>query len=346
MTAAFSIYLDLIRFLAAFAVLLDHLAAYPFSKGLVYWRLGSYANVAVMIFFLLSGYVIAYVSSTRERTVKDYTISRLARLYSVTVIALLLTCLFDRIGMYVNPDFYAIPKVLPRPPSWDGYLSSLLFLNEYQIFGLHGKVSPGSNQPFWSLSFEATYYAVAGLLLFAPRRFAYAISLLLLGFAGIKIAILLPMWFIGYFLYQTKDRFKFGTRMSLIIFPLSTTLILLIPNLSAHFPNDIEVVQDCLTALGFSLNVLSARQLLGAQLTVRKQIKSGIRWLGTLTFPLYAIHYPALCLFTAISPWPLTTWANALFTTSSVLVLVGVLTPLCDSLKVKMHHWIAIPGSS
>ncbi len=344
MTAAFSIYLDLIRFLAAFAVLLDHLAAYPFSKGIIYWRLGSYGNVAVMIFFILSGYVIAYVSSTRERTVKDYTISRLARLYSVMVIALLLTCLFDRIGMYVNPDFYATLKILP--PSWDGYLSSLLFVNEYHIFGLHGKVTPGSNYPFWSLSFEATYYAVAGLVLFAPKRFSYAVSVLLLGLAGIKIAVLLPMWFIGYFLYQTKDRIKVGTGISLIIFPLSAALILLIPNLSAHFPHDVEFVQDCLTAVGFSLNALSARQLLGTQLIVRKQIKSGIRWLGTLTFPLYAIHFPALCLFTAISPWPPTTWANALFTTSSVLILVGVLTPLCDSLKVKMHHWMAISGSS
>ena len=68
----FSLYLDIVRFIAAIAVFLDHISSYPFTKNLFWSPLGSYGGIAVIIFFVLSGYVIAYVTSTREKTLFKY----------------------------------------------------------------------------------------------------------------------------------------------------------------------------------------------------------------------------------------------------------------------------------
>jgi peptidoglycan/LPS O-acetylase OafA/YrhL len=171
---------------AAFSVFLEHVASYPFSRPTptsthpLLSFFGSYGHSAVIVFFVLSGYVIAYVVSTRERTAWAYSVNRISRLYSVVLPALALTCAFDALGQWVNPYVYASRTVLWKPASWQGYTSSLFFVNEFQAFDLNGAV-PGTNAPFWSLSFEATYYIVAGLVLFAPLRYALPLALVVLG---------------------------------------------------------------------------------------------------------------------------------------------------------------------
>ncbi len=345
MTAAFSVYLDVVRFVAAFAVFLDHLCGNSFTQGLLNPRIGRYGNVAVMIFFVLSGYVIAFVTSTRERNAKAYSIARFSRLYSVVTVALLLTFVFDAVGMRANPHMYENPDVLPSAPSWAGYASSFAFVQQFWMFGRYG-LSPGTNQPFWSLSFEATYYVVAGLAMFAPRRISYPLSLLLLGLAGVRIAILLPIWFLGYYLYKAGDRIRPGTALALFLFPVSAALIVFAPQLFPRNPDNYNLIQDYMTALAFSLNVIAARQLLDARIVIGRRLKAQARWLGGLTFPLYAIHFPALCLFAAISPWAHTSWAHVVFIASSVLVLVAVCTPICELFRRKLHQMLERSSSS
>jgi peptidoglycan/LPS O-acetylase OafA/YrhL len=167
----YSLYLDVLRFLAALAVFLDHLSIHPITKDLIWHRLGAYGSIAVTIFFALSGHVIAHVTATRERTLARYAGARIARMYSVVLVALAATWMLDNLGMALNPDLYAMQRIMWKPQSLEGYAASLLFINEYQIFNFNGIV-PGSNGPYWSLSFEVTYYAIAGLCLFAPRTIA------------------------------------------------------------------------------------------------------------------------------------------------------------------------------
>ena len=70
------------------------------------WRLGNLGNDAVMVFFVLSGFVIAYVADKKERTPRDYFVSRFARLYSVVVPALLLTAIADFLGSHIDYNVY------------------------------------------------------------------------------------------------------------------------------------------------------------------------------------------------------------------------------------------------
>jgi peptidoglycan/LPS O-acetylase OafA/YrhL len=205
MNPSLSLYLDLLRFLAAFAVLVGHVSSMPFTDQLKWWHLNSYGDAAVIIFFVLSGYVIAYVTHTREKTAREYFSARIARLYSVVGICLALTFALDLVGMHFRPDFYAIQKVLWKPPSLSGYLSSAFFVNEYQAFNFDG-ISPGSNAPYWSLSFEATYYAIAGIVLFSPLKYSIPATFLILCMAGKTISALFPLWLLGYFLYRAPTR--------------------------------------------------------------------------------------------------------------------------------------------
>ena len=99
MTKSFSVYLDFVRFGAAFIVLLSHLR--EFYAGPVH--IPQWGHEAVIIFFVLSGYVIAFVADTKESTLRDYTISRLARVYSVVLPAVVLTGLLDFVGSRLDP---------------------------------------------------------------------------------------------------------------------------------------------------------------------------------------------------------------------------------------------------
>lgn len=342
----FSLYLDLIRFVAALAVFFDHLSSQPFTKDVVMRGLGDYGAIAVTIFFLLSGYVISYVVTTRERSAAQYFSSRIARLYSVVLIALLLTFIFDFIGSSANPAFYGIQKILWKPISFEGYASSLLFLNEYQIFRFNG-ISPGTNGPYWSLSFEATYYLIGGLALFSRKIIWIPVSLMLLALAGKTITVLLPIWFLGFLLYRWHEKFKMPIQFAWPIFLLSGLAIILIPYASKYFPQNNfglwlpygrgpfnrDIFQDYIAASIFSLHLVSARNIFSRSIAKGYPMQGLVRRLGALTFPLYCIHYPALSLFAAISPWKNSTFANLLFESLLTILVVIVVSPLCESLK-------------
>src|SRR5579864_6899404 len=84
----FSLYLDLVRVSAALVVLYSHTNARLLTTRVLPGELLGHS--AVVVFFVLSGFVIAYITDTKEKTPADYAASRLARIYSVAVPALLL----------------------------------------------------------------------------------------------------------------------------------------------------------------------------------------------------------------------------------------------------------------
>ena len=345
----YSLYLDIVRFFAAVAVFLAHLASYPFTNGLFWRPVGAFGDVAVIIFFVLSGYVIAYVTSTREKTISQYASARIARIYSVVLIALLLTLVFDNIGKSLNPEFYSIQEVMRKPQSIVGYISSIFFVNEYQIFKFNG-ISPGSNGPYWSLSFEITYYLIVGLFLFTKRAIAFPITIIVLFLSGRTIAALLPIWILGYLLYFVSLK-SINRKILYFGFVFSVFLIAITPHLAIRLPEDNfgfyfpwgrgpfnrDLIEDYLSALFFAVNILCVREILkGTGLKNNRNIERLIRWLGALTFPLYLIHFPVLAFFASISPWAKETWSNVVFISIFTFFLVIIITPISDIFKVKI----------
>lgn len=342
----FSIYLDFIRFSAAVAVFLDHFVSYPFTDHLTRPEYGHYGGIAVTIFFVLSGFVIAFVTDTREKNAYSYASARISRLYSVVIIALLITFSLDTLGSYLNPEFYSNKKVFWEIPSIIGYASSFFFVNEFQALSLDG-VSPGSNAPFWSLSFEATYYVIAGFVLFSKRIIWIPLTVILLIFAGKTIAILFPIWLAGFALY----RLKVNANISLFVsgFGLLATVmgILALPAISHHFPThnfnhffpygrmvlNRNILLDYLTALIFIPHLIFANAFMSKIGAIKTDLEKIIRYLGSITFPMYLIHFPVLAFVASISPFPHNKWAHGLPLIIITMALIMLVTPLCDSLK-------------
>ncbi len=347
----FSLYLDIVRFIAAVAVFLAHISSYPFTNKIFWSPLGYYGDIAVTIFFVLSGYVIAYVTSTREKTLFRYASARISRIYSVVLIALLLTLILDNIGLILNPEFYSIQNVMWKPQSVEGYISSLLFLNEYHIFNFNG-ISPGTNGPYWSLSFEVTYYLIAGLFLFTRKKIALPLIIIILFLAGRTIAVLLPIWILGYLLYFIT--FKNINRTILYVcFVFSVSLIAASPYLASLLPTDNfgfsfpwgiapfnrNLIKDYFPALFFAINIICTREILkDINVEANKHAKSFIRWLGSLTFPLYIVHYPVLALFASISPWGNETVSHLIFISLFTFLIAIIVLSISDIFRNKIKN--------
>src|SRR5262249_22080521 len=104
MPAATSVFLDLLRIAAAFTVFVHHCA--QFWNARIYEATTRLAHSAVVVFFVLSGYVIAWSTLSRGRDARRYASARLARLYSVVIPALVLTGVLYFWGSSVASAFY------------------------------------------------------------------------------------------------------------------------------------------------------------------------------------------------------------------------------------------------
>src|SRR5438105_547317 len=136
--------------------------------GGLFWQIYPYTHSAVIVFFVLSGYVIAFSAETKDGSLRDYALNRAARVLSVATPALLLTALLDTIGGAINPGFYAHYAGLAPPWSDLGgnqplqFIFGQLFINE--LWFLHVPVM--TDRPYWSLSYEVWYYIAFGLIFY------------------------------------------------------------------------------------------------------------------------------------------------------------------------------------
>jgi len=193
-----SAYLDLLRFTAASAVLLGHME----QDGL-YMRwlpLSWFSHEAVMIFFVMSGFII-YSSTVRSaRTWADYAAARLSRVYSVALPAVVFSVgLGLLVGLSGEVDTQRLSNYRDFS-AWD-VASSLMFLNE----AFANKAALSLNHPYWSLCYEVWYYVLFGLFLFLrgwQRGLCLVLGLLV---AGPAVLALFPIWVIGALLAAHAD---------------------------------------------------------------------------------------------------------------------------------------------
>ena len=150
----------------------------------------------MILFFVLSGFVIAFSADTKDRTWKRFAFNRASRLCSVALPAIVLTLLFDSLGSSADRSVYEgwwsspISPVLAAPVS-------MLFANEWGPLG----VRIGTNGPYWSLSYEAAYYVLFGCAFYLcgmPRGLLLIAGSTLF---GLQVLLLLPAWVLGAVVY-------------------------------------------------------------------------------------------------------------------------------------------------
>ena len=205
----FSLYLDLVRFLAAMCVFIGH-ATESGSLYVGYLPFGNFKHDAVIIFFVLSGLVICATATRPGETWITYLTARASRIYSVAIPAVALSFGLQAIAAFLEPG-HSQPE-----PSADVFLplSALLFI----LQSWHPQALPW-NGPYWSLCYEVWYYIIFGILLFVRnpgRRNAVAACAALI--AGPAILLLFPIWLMGVWIAQ-RPRFSLGPKsINFIIF--------------------------------------------------------------------------------------------------------------------------------
>ena len=203
LTPAFSAYLDALRFGAALAVLMGHMQQHGYDIGWI--PLAHLGHEAVLIFFVMSGLIIASVTTGSGKDWRAYAVARTARIYSVALPAVILSVGLAALTLAMDPAF-ATSLTFFRAPGWIDTISSALFLNESwgESLGLSTKLT--LNYPYWSLCYEVWYYVLFGVFLFGPARQRWWWLAALAVVAGPSVLVMLPIWGIGAWLGMQASR--------------------------------------------------------------------------------------------------------------------------------------------
>lgn len=250
----------------------------------------------VVIFFVLSGYLIAY-SGGRQKShgnasFNDYLKSRSVRIYATLIPALLLIALLDALfSNEFSQDFFTDNTTY-------AWLINVVHLQEYPF--THWRFY-GTGYPLWSLAVEWWLYMGFGVLFFrdAWRRW-YSYPLLLLAFGsllynslsgnapGIVFAWLFGAW--GYWLSKPQPRSNSFKAM------LGLLAIIIAIGWGIATPRAFSPAYHPLAMLGVGILVLAGLWLLrhSQASNINVVIEKLIRLFSNSSFSLYLLHFSIL----------------------------------------------------
>lgn len=337
MSKSFSIYLDLVRFTAACLVYLYHSNQRWLIESIL--PASNFGHSSVIIFFVLSGFVIAYITETRENQFATYAASRLSRVYSVALPAVLLTIALDAVGRQLYPAAYGYP--------FDHFLLrggvSLLMANEVWFVS----VTSFSNVPYWSICYELWYYVAFGLVMFLPRRTGWMAVALLALVLGPKVVLLAPIWMLGVLLYRWKRLQALSRLAAWLLLAGSFIGIVAFHQMGVtehtagllkklvgekwhtQFTFSKFFLSDYLLGILVFLNFAAMRTLCNQAIPVLLTLERPIRFLAGFTLSLYLLHQPLFLFWGSVlrgNPASSAFW----WTTTALVALsvwgVGVVT--------------------
>ena len=362
-----SVYLDLLRCSAAIMVLLSH-ACKPGIADSLLPNLVLTGMDAVTVFFVLSGFVISYTAQTREHSLTDYLVARLARLWSVAVPAMLLAALLGAIGSAADPGLYArqvppdlyggfsaLERLIQNWPALR-FLFGFLFLNEAWSL----TIVIFDNAPYWSLSYEFCYY-----LLFAACFYLRSWRRMVAGFAvvgvfGPKILLLFPVWLLGVALHRLQPRVPRWLAWPCVLAPL------VVYAAATHFQLWAYAwVLDALMPFPvswsirfgwqFVLGCLVVVNLIGFSSLGRPEfilkLERPIRVVAARTLSIYLFHFPLLCCLAAVLPrdWDqdLRSWVILGVTAIAIELLSRITEARKKQWRSALQHLVAFgPGKA
>jgi peptidoglycan/LPS O-acetylase OafA/YrhL len=312
-----SVLLDLTRALAALLVCLEHwrnllyvdygqISSHRILFALPYVICGA-GHQAVVIFFVLSGYLISgsifRMTRRGEWSWRLYLTHRLVRLWIVLVPALLLGAALDFAGLHFHlaPALYAgqtgthmmnhVPETFRASAFW----GNLFFLQGILV------TTFGSNTPLWSLSNEFWYYVLFPCVFLTFRRgtpgpfrvLNAVIFFLFAWFVGGSILLLFPLWLLGTVLAvipapSAGPKIRVGAALLYcpILFFLAKTSM--VKGLFSDY------ILGAATFV-FLWLLLSAKDVAPASKWV-----SAFRGSARFSYTLYLVHVPLLVLLTAL----------------------------------------------
>jgi peptidoglycan/LPS O-acetylase OafA/YrhL len=299
-----SILISALRSVAALQVLATHLRGefYPslatlaeptlWYQGLAF--LTGFGHVAVLIFFLLSGWLVGgslLNKLARPQILAAYAIDRLTRMWIVLVPAFILTLVLAALGNAIEPDHVSFAP--------DKEFSAASFLGN--LFGMQGMAVPrfGGNFSLWSLANEMWYYALFPLLLLyfcARSLFGRVASLLVSALVAsqllVDITLYFLLWLLGVVFSRIRIELPRPMRWALILVLVAVVVVCRLEGsigtlIVATFP------EDLLISLLF-LCLLSSLQFPADRTRPGNRLALLVAKLAPFSFTLYVVHYPIL----------------------------------------------------
>lgn len=317
--------LDVLRGPAALLVLVGHWRNLFFkdfpevaSPGLAlkaFYLFTGAGHEAVMLFFVLSGCVIAHVIyGLQERgkwTWPGYLSARLTRLWIVLIPALLLTAFWDGIGMWLAAGKASIYQgegfgnILNQPvaalSSPEVFVGNVFFLQRILV------PTFGSNGPVWSISYEFVYYLaypllLGALVLFRGRLLAglasVALAAGLLVFSGKSISAGFMIWMFGVAAYFLFKKAPWPARWAIPGF-LGGTVLLLGCIVGSRMGIDLGRLDwEVLIGISCALAIYAG---LSAESTERLTcIMRPFQGLSAVSYSVYLLHTPLLVFIASL----------------------------------------------
>lgn len=322
-----SAYLDLLRFLAALAVLLGHMDQDGIS--IRWFPLSHYSHEAVVVFFVLSGFIIYNNTFAVGLTAKDYAIARISRIYSVAIPAVAFSVLVALLIHHFSPG---------RQPSnyspfqWGDVVSSLLFLNQSWMNSAHVTM----NDPYWSLCYEVWFYVMFGAFVFAKGWARVALVGISTLIAGPAILLLLPAWLFGawaaarwmkgvrwssgiaFFLFFLAPVLMVAVNLSGMDLLIRDTLKELVPAMW-RLKSSQRFVTDGLLGSALALHLLAFSSLPSSCRLWLAERQKSLSQLASFSFTLYLFHRPMTQVIGMYFP----SWGESRL--GAVAVAIGIL---------------------
>ncbi len=317
--------LDLMRGLAAVLVMWQHLhdvflvnypAAAPFIRHpfwikFVIYPVISAGTQAVVIFFVLSGYLIGGSVfrwfDAGQWTWRRYLTHRLVRLWVVLVPALVLCMFWDGLRSLKTGGSHDLLLAWTLRSPTSGLTPSLFLSNLFFLQTIHTPYF-GSDRPLWSLAPELWYYLLFPLGFLVLRHATRPGMRLLYGILFVAISL-----FVGGPVLALFPSWLFGVALALVPVPdLPRALRWLVAVLYVPFLFFLDTVQsrNRLLTRGY---VCAAGTCLfvWAMLSARSRVREGspLLWisrrLAGCSYTLYLVHFPLIAfLATFLLPGP------------------------------------------
>jgi peptidoglycan/LPS O-acetylase OafA/YrhL len=324
-----SLYLDLVRGVAAIAVVFHHYDRQLVDGGGLFPDVG---QEAVMAFFVLSGLVISWMASSRERDPTVFVVKRFARFYSVVIPCIIILWLCYYLGSSMSPDLYIR---YGEQHLWHAKTAlAVTFLNYNSIVG---EVRLPTGGPYWSLTYEFWYYFLFAAILWRKRsKWCLLVCGLMCLLLGPKPLLLFPCWLLGVGVFRYSSRYQVSQRNGYVMFFLGIMLstfvyfssvkeVLSTQNmLGLDLYHSSYFVYYFLVAIGIAINFLGAYYIGNSALgsVIPSQVRAVIKHLAAISFSLYLLHLPIMFLLSAcFSTEPYNYFYPVL--TLLILVLVG-----------------------
>jgi peptidoglycan/LPS O-acetylase OafA/YrhL len=321
MSPQVSRFIDTARWLAAFAVLFTHVESYALvtladtpakdrgAAAYVVWFLYGYAHQAVVVFFVVSGFLVGgkvlRAVAGSKFLLRPYLIDRTVRIYVVLLPVLVATALLDLAGrrLFADTGIYRLPIFAGRSGVGDFFAN---LLNIQDIFVPYF----GTNSALWTLSHEYWYYVTFALLAAAFMRSAAPMTRTACAASGLvllaALSASLSYHLFGFMLWMAGALAAFlgrpllrSRRLALLAFLGICVGLRLFVRYSALEEWWVGGLADLAVALSFANLLLTLRfDELPVWLFGRWRLHKSM---SDFSYSLYAVHMPVVVLLCAAS---------------------------------------------